>query len=253
MMTMKVELIDYTGAGSTDPLYAARMLVYAKNTRLLGEMKFEDMRQVSESNLEEELLAIARTIRSSWEFVDFVFLISGVTRAFTHQLVRTRTASYAQQAMRVVDMSDFDVVEPDRVKADTIAHGRWVDAMLAISQFYKQSVGRGIPVEDARAALPTNVTTRIMTKMNLRTLADLVAKRVKSMRAQGEYSAVVAEMELRVLEKMPWAQSFLRPERTSTPALDELLRYALAGRAPVEVPRINDALKELDMLKGTWG
>src|SRR5271170_1123671 len=105
---MKVSLIDYTGRGSADRYYAARLLAYTKNTRLQqGAVGQEFFNKMSEETLLEELDYIAKTIRSSWEFCSFTFQIEDVTRAFTHQLVRTRTGSYAQQSQRSVNMEDF--------------------------------------------------------------------------------------------------------------------------------------------------
>jgi hypothetical protein len=60
-------------------------------------------------------------------------------------------------------------------------------------------------------------------------------------------------MKRLVLEVHPWAQPFLSPERTSTPNLEAILRGILGNRSPVENRQLNDALKELDRLKGTWG
>src|SRR5690606_21060936 len=112
----KVTLISYTGHGHPDPLYAARLLAYAKNTRLeQGEETRAKIEAMSEEELSKELEYIAGTIRSSWEFVDYTFEIKDVTRAFTHQLVRTRTASYAQQAQRVVDMGHFSAMKPETI------------------------------------------------------------------------------------------------------------------------------------------
>jgi flavin-dependent thymidylate synthase len=249
---MKVTLIDYTGAGNPDPLYAARLLVYTKNTRLTqGEDTRKKVQEMNIDQLQKELSYVANTIRSSWEFVDFTFEITGVTRAFTHQLVRTRTASYAQQAQRVVDMSDFEallpvtVVNKDKVDA-------WEACMRVIRDVYQNLTDAGVPAQDARGVLPTNVLTNIIVKMNLRTLADLLGKR-KSLRAQGEYADVAREWERQAVAVFPWTQPFLDPERTRTPALDAILKEALGSAAPIDAPRVNAALKELDTLKGTWG
>jgi flavin-dependent thymidylate synthase len=249
---MRVTLIDYTGAGSADPLYAARLLAYTKNTRLeQGEVTREKFQLMSEADLNAELDYIAGTIRSSWEFVDYVFEIRDVTRAFTHQLVRTRTASYAQQAQRVVDMSEFGTLVPDTVlEADDGA--AWNDLMRHISEVYTTYSGLGVPNQDCRGVLPTNVHTNIIVKMNLRTLADIVAKR-KNLRAQGEYGEVAAKMEELVLSIHPWTKSFLSPERTRTPALDTMLTKLLGSASPIDKPELNAALKELDTLKGIWG
>jgi len=249
---MKVTLIDYTGAGSLDEHYAARLLVYTKNTRLeQGEETRAKVQAMSYDKLREELDYISKTIRSSWEFVDYTFEIKDVTRAFTHQLVRTRTASYAQQAQRVVDMSSFETLVPQTVK-DAGLEEYWKGHMNSVAHAYKMLQERGIPNQDCRGVLPTNVYTNIITKMNLRTFADLVGKR-ENLRAQGEYADVVRAMKVLVIDKHPWTKPFLNPERTQTPHLDDLLAASLGASSPIDKPTLNAALKELDALKGTWG
>jgi flavin-dependent thymidylate synthase len=249
---MKANLIDYNGKESSDPWYAARILVYTKNTRLeQGEETRAKVAEMSPEDIQKELEYIAGTIRSSWEFIDYTFEIQGVTRAFTHQFVRTRTASYAQQAQRVVDMGSFKTLVPDSVSA---ADGgeRWTDLMAHISDVYQYYSSEGVPNQDCRGVLPTNVFTNIIAKINLRTLADLIGKR-ENLRTQGEYADVARAMKAEVYAVHPWTKPFLDPERTRTPALDALLKGALGDRAPIEAPEINAALKELDTLKGTWG
>jgi len=250
---MKVDLIDYTGLCSFDPWYAARLLIYTKSTRLTqNEETRNKIALMKDEEIEQELDYISKTIRSSWEMVDYTFQITDVTRAFTHQLVRTRTASYAQQAQRVVDMSDFEALMPETVAANKEASTMWRELMIQIMKTYKAMSERGIPNQDCRGVLPTNVYTNIIMKANLRTMADLLAKR-KNLRAQGEYADVAREMEKRILEVHPWAEPFLNPERTRTPALDKLLADALGTSGPLDKPEINAALKELDALKEVWG
>ena len=250
---MDVNLIDFTGFGHPDPLFAARKLAYTKNTRLeqvpSGFGKFADM-PVDE--LMQELSYVANTIRSSWEFVGYTFQVVGVTRAYTHQQVRTRVgASFAQQAQRVVNLGDFETLVPESVR-EVDDGAAWADLMAHVSETYKTYNAAGVPNQDCRGVLPTNVLTNIIIQVNLRTLADLLAKR-KNLRAQGEYADVVLGMEREVLRVHPWAEPFLNPPRLSTPALDALLKAALGDRAPIDAPEVNDALKELDALKGTWG
>lgn len=250
---MNVTLINYTGCGHPNPNFAAAVLAYTKNTRLeMGADGFARFLAMGEDELKPELDYIAGTIRSSWEFVDFHFQINGVTRAFTHQMVRTRTASYAQQAQRVVDLSAMEVDEPDTVSTHPEAHKAWRQGVEAIKETYRIMQEAGVPNQDCRGIVPTNILTNISVKMNLRTLADIVGKR-ENLRAQGEYAHVARNMALRALEVMPWIEPFLYPARTRTPELDKLLKEALGNRSPIDLPAINAALKELDALKGTWG
>src|SRR5258705_6882218 len=107
-------------------MYAARLLVYTKNTRLQqGTETQAAIEAMSPLEIITELDYMAKTIRSSWEFAEYTFEIKNVTRAFTHQLVRTRTGSYAQQAQRVVDMKNFGNTKPDTVKANDRASSVW--------------------------------------------------------------------------------------------------------------------------------
>lgn len=250
---MRLSIIDYTGIGNPDRMYAAKLLIYTKNTRLTQDSEtLIKTFAMPEDEILKELDYISKTIRSSWEFVDFTFQISDVTRAFTHQLVRTRTASYAQQAQRVVDMGEFDTLVPETVKSDPESSGAWDSCMKRIAATYQYLQSRGIPTQDCRGVLPTNVFTNIIMKANLRTMADLLAKR-KNMRAQGEYADVAREMEKRILEIMPWTEPFINPERTRTPELDAILAKELGNSGPLDKPKLNAALKELDALKAVWG
>jgi flavin-dependent thymidylate synthase len=251
---MNVELIDYTGCGHVDPAdYAAKFLIYTKSTRLeQSAMTRASIDTWPRERVKEELDYITKTIRSSWEFIDYTFQISGVTRAFTHQFVRTRTGSYAQQSQRSVDMSTgIEVVMPESV----LAAGKepsWSRVVNPIEQLNVELREAGVPTEDCRGMLPTNIKTNIIAKFNLRTMADLCGKR-DNPRAQGEYTKVYRKMAAAAFKVHPWIGPFLYPERTATPHLDALLREQLNGATPASLPALNAALKELDALKAVWG
>lgn len=249
---MQVTLIDYTGKDHSDPMYAARLLVYTKNTRLTqGEETRLKIASMNDEELSKELDYIAHTIRSSWEMIDYTFEIVGVTRAMTHQLVRHRHGSYAQQAQRVVDMSSFETLIPQTV-IDAGKENTWRLCMEMIASVYKELQEAGVPTQDCRGVLPTNVLTNIIAKFNLRSLSEIFPKR-ENLRAQGEFADVAREMKRCVLEVHPWARDFLSPERTLTPELDNIMKDILGRYSPVERPEVNAALKQIDMLKATWG
>lgn len=250
---MQVALIYYTGMGMADPLWAARHLIYTKDTRLQqGEVSRAKVAAMTGLEVEEQLKYIASTIRSSWEFIDYHFEISGVTRAFTHQFVRTRTGSYAQQSQRSVFLEDFTVTMPESIKGAPGLGSVWTEVIEKIREGYGKLYAAHISAQDCRGLLPTNVQTNIIAKFNLRTMADLLAKR-KNLRAQGEYANVAKAMEAAIYKVHPWAHGFLAPDRTATPELDALLAASLGSASPVDKPKLNAALKELDGLKATWG
>ena len=199
---MKVTLINYTQDAST-------LLLFTKSTRLsMSPGLMDEIRSWPADKKLAELEYMANTIPSSWEFVDYVFLVEGVSRAYTHQQVRTRSASYAQQTMRVLNMGEFDYVYTDRLQENHGAKAEIDAALKAIKLAYNNVIGLGLPAEDARGILPTNIATNIVCKFNLRTFVDLAKSRTGG-RTQGEYQRVVNAMVDEVLRVHPWAEKFL--------------------------------------------
>lgn len=202
------------------------LLLFSKNTRLT--MAPEMMEYISswpESKKMAELEYMANTIPSSWEMVDYVFLMSGVSRAYTHQQVRTRAGSYAQQTMRVLDMGEFDYVYTDRIADDPEAKAVVDSCLQYIKASYNTLIKLGKPPEDARGILPTNIATNIVCKFNLRTLAELAASRTGG-RTQSEYQKVINLAIDQVLLVHPWAEKFLFQQDRDHYA--ELEAFALA-------------------------
>lgn len=234
---MKVTLIEYTGSGWQDPAArAADILIFTKNTRLtMSPALLDDIALWPWRKKLEELKYMARTIPSSFEFVDYTFLIEGVTRAFTHQLVRTRTASFAQQTMRVLNVSDGPgweyltgpSIEAGYHKAKDFYHTQ----MEEIGSCYKALISSGCAIEDARGILPTNILTNIVMKCNMRTFVEMVRKRSSS-RTQGEYRDVLEGMKAAVKAKHSWIELFL--ERDFDNAANELNHLLLEVSIPAE-------------------
>lgn len=141
------------------------------------------------------------------EFVDFHFLIEGVTRAFTHQLVRQRVgAVYAQESLRFAVKQGFaaEVPLPPSLQAMDDNHDPacedepgevqiWRDAISDVEKAYEELINLGIPAEDARGLLPHSITTRVHYKTNLRGLAEHAGNRLCT-QAQFEWRGVFAEL-----------------------------------------------------------
>jgi flavin-dependent thymidylate synthase len=137
-------------------------------------------------------------LKAPLEFVDLHFMIEGVTRAFTHQMVRQRTAVYAQESLRFAvkeDMADAVALPPSlhRGEVDERAMEIWTKAVEAADEAYQLLVNMGVPAEDARGLLPHNVTTRLHYKTNLRNLLDHAGNRLCT-QAQFEWRWVFNEL-----------------------------------------------------------
>jgi thymidylate synthase (FAD) len=253
---MKVTLLDFTGKGQDDPArYAAALLAYTKATRLqMTAGLFEEFQKKSYAQLLDELAYMANTIPSSWEMVDYTFQIEGVSRAFTHQFVRTRTASYAQQTMRVLNVSEgkgWEYLMGPSFQNNWPAIDEYTDTMELIGDRYKSMIAKGVKVEDARGILPTNILTNITVKMNMRTFVEMARKRA-SIRTQGEYRDVLDAMRQAVLDVHPWIDLFFN--RTADKAIAELERMINVevsdhiGPNLVKELRIK-MIKQLDILR----
>ena len=213
---MKVKLINSTSD-------AVNLLLFTKNTRLMNdEDAYDKVSKWDDEKKQAELDYMLQTIRSSWEFIDYTFDIRDVSRGFTHQFVRTRQASYAQQSQRTVDMVGFTYYTPERIYKDETANVIYDDAMRMINEKYQELRSLGIPAENARGVLPTNIHTNIVAKFNLRTLSEMAKSRL-SPRAQGEYQNVFKLMVKEVVRVHPWADPFLTPTQWAAPSMAKAL------------------------------
>ncbi len=133
----------------------------------------------------------------------FTFLIDGISRACSHQLVRHRPASYSQQSQRYVSMKNFPYVEPQSLKGKEVEiEGRkysFGDIMELLGEAYEGFVEGGAPKEDARFVLPNACSTRIVVTMNGEEMVHFLRLRTCS-RAQWEIRELAVEM-LKILKK----------------------------------------------------
>lgn len=215
---------------NSDPLgtIAAAALMYeGKSVGTLAEItdqqRFYYLEQVQKNVLEAPL-----------EFVNFHFIISGVTRGFTHQMVRQRTATYAQESTRfavketvpvgyppsldgTLSWSDWwdkcggelfpimtqQLNDKQRKMVDDYANRQaskeqlwrreWDECVQDIDSAYNALVSAGMPAEDARGLLPTNLLTRINYNTSLRGLKEHAGLRLCT-QAQYEWKLVWAKM-----------------------------------------------------------
>lgn len=137
-------------------------------------------------------------LQAPLEFVSFHFIIEGVTRAFTHQIVRQRTAVYAQESLRFAvktSLKDEAALPPSIacLPENDDRRRRFEQALAHIDQAYKYLVGNDIPAEDARALQPHATTTRLHYHTNLRNLLNHAGLRLCT-QAQFEWRDVFIKL-----------------------------------------------------------
>lgn len=172
----------YSNVSAFD-LYKNSLPRTSKNERQLTQERAEELIQKAlvgghESVLEHGLLT---------------FDLQGVSRAFTHQLVRHRIASFSQQSQRHVRIdtdSDWYVIPPS-LKDES--RQRFEERMKAMASWYLEESRSGRKIEDARFYLPNAAKTNIVVSMNPRELLHVFKLRCGA-EAQWEIRAVAWAM-----------------------------------------------------------
>ena len=193
--SLKVMLANY----SPDPektISAAARLCYspADGEEILSRVEDNDQRDFL-----EKLTTVGHL--SPVEHATFTFLVEGISRACSHQLVRHRLASYSQQSQRYVSEEEFDYLIPPSIKEDAELKVLFERTMEKIQKSYTyltdKLVQRGSSTEsareDARFVLPNATETKIMVTMNARELLHFFRQRLCN-RAQWEIRAMALAM-----------------------------------------------------------
>lgn len=147
------------------------------------------------------------------EHCQLTFLVSGVSRALTHQLVRHRVCSFSQQSQRYVEFKDgnFKYITPLKIRNNEEAKKVFEECMSHISKAYAKLAELGLPAEDARAVLPNACASNIVVSMNLRELMHVSHERTCTC-AQAEIRKLVGLMNIEVIHKLPFMQPYLGPK-----------------------------------------
>jgi len=192
---MNVTLLGCTPNPEKIPAMAAK-LTHSKT-------KPEDLPKSSSKELQAILQHVTERGHSSvLEHTCFTFAISEVSRSLTHQLVRHRIASYAQQSQRYVDLKEPQYVIPPTIQKDSAMKQAYEETMKSIWEQYNNLLDLGIPAEDSRYVLPNATFTNIIVTMNARALLNFFELRC-CMHAQWEIRQLAQKMLQLVKKEAP--------------------------------------------------
>jgi thymidylate synthase (FAD) len=190
----QVRLVSY----SPDP---ERLITTAARQTRSREDSTEIYRSMDEDGVKRMInLLRGRGHLSPFEHVSFTFLVSEISRACSHQLVRHRLASYSQQSQRSIEVLEDNFVVPPSVLENHEAHKKFRKALVEVVDAYNKLLSLGIPLEDARFIVPQASMTKILVTMNARELLHFFSLRL-CLKAQWEIREV-AEMMLKEAKKV---------------------------------------------------
>jgi thymidylate synthase (FAD) len=143
------------------------------------------------------------------------FIIAGVSRSFTHELIRHRAGwGYSQLSQRYVDEAEANYVEPEIIAGDAATHALWLESIQSSHQAYLalterlseklKAAGvtgthrRKLARQAARSVLPNATETMIFVTANARALRHFIELRGSEF-AEEEIRKVALEF-LRVMQ-----------------------------------------------------
>lgn len=146
------------------------------------------------------------------------FVIVGVSRSFTHELVRHRAGfGYSQLSQRYVDESDTDFVEPDVIANDPELHEIWQNAVKQTHAAYcalteklldkfadepSATLRRKLARQAARSVLPNATETKIFVTGNGRSWRHFIEARANE-HAEVEIRRVAIQILRALMQDSP--------------------------------------------------
>lgn len=124
------------------------------------------------------------------------------SRAFTHELVRHRLASYSQRSQRYIREIEPKYIEPPELPESSETKSIYKKAMYEAWGAYNKLLELGVKPEIARYVLPNACETQIIMTMNFRELRHFIKLRTSN-RALPEMKAVAGEIRRLMKELAP--------------------------------------------------
>jgi len=155
--------------------------------------------------LEDDFIEMVNNgIGTPVEYVNTVWVLKGVSRAFQQQLTRYRVGtSFSIQSLRCQDVGNFADNGSYHIPKGLDYNGEQAFriSMHEIQERYRDLIDSGVSVEDSRGILPLNIHSTITVAMNLRALAGIVSQRT-CIHTQGEWKPIIKQMKQQVAEKI---------------------------------------------------
>ncbi len=128
-------------------------------------------------------------------FAYATFKIEGISRACSHQLVRSKHLDYLQESQRYVEQDEVEFIYPTDDDSFDVIYETCIKA-------YRELLNKGIKKEDARYVLPNAATTSLYVTGNFQAWRDFINLR-SGKEVQWEIRAVAHEINRQLKEIAP--------------------------------------------------
>lgn len=157
------------------------------------------------------MVADGKVLPNALEAVSMTFSFNGISRATTHQLVRSRVGvAFGQQGGRDNDWSGFNLRLPPTFD---ILEDEIIERVVHLRGFadglYQTLLANGIPTQDARYILPMGLETALVGTYNLLALKGTLQRRLCN-RMMWETNYVARKMADLAIVAYPWLGRSLR-------------------------------------------
>ena len=186
---MQVKIIATTQALDFEPQY---LIEYAGRVCTNSLSRFgQGSERFIRQRIDEQHLGLL-------EHNSVTFLVEGISRVASHQIVRHRIgASYAQLSERYCELNEPSYVVPESIANNKSAAAAYKTIADGLFDMYDLLQADGILKEDARFILPQATETTILVTMNLRSYLHLFDMRIHPA-AQWE----IREMCIKMLDQL---------------------------------------------------
>lgn len=173
------------------------------------ELKFitpDALRQIGEyagicynSSL-EETACVKRAISckdkghlATLRFAHATFHVSGISRACSHQFVRSKHLDFLQRSQRYCSEKDTSFIFPHTSEKEYDLYAKFQDHYNESLWLYNELIQKGVKKEDARFVLPEATTTELIVTGNFQAWLDFIQLRADK-HAQWEVRNVAREI-----------------------------------------------------------
>lgn len=140
----------------------------------IGRICYKSAEYITDESAEKFVRTLIRNGHEAMLEHAGMTVIFTVDRGVSHELVRHRLASFAQESTRYCNYSkdkfgnEITVIEPCFLEKDSLQYADWVGSMKECEYRYFALLEEGATPQEARAVLPNSLKTEVVMTANFR-------------------------------------------------------------------------------------